>query len=72
MFESHIIARVVENIPENSIVAELYAGIGVLGLNTAHKAKQVYCSDSNEFVASVFDKCAASLPEVLHSAQSHS
>jgi hypothetical protein len=39
-------------------------GIGVLGLNAASKAKVVLCSDSNEYVDEVFDKCADSLPEV--------
>lgn len=40
-------------------------GIGVLGLNAASKAKVVLCSDSNEYVEEVFDKCADSLPEVF-------
>ena len=39
-------------------------GIGVLGLNAAKKAKVVLCSDSNEYVDEVFDKCADTLPEV--------
>lgn len=41
-------------------------GIGVLGLNAAGKAKVVLCSDSNEYVDEVFDKCADTLPEVLN------
>jgi hypothetical protein len=40
------------------------SGIGVLGLNAAKKAKVVLCSDSNEYVDEVFDKCADTLPEV--------
>jgi len=45
-------------------VSELYSGIGTVGLNAAATAKEVYCSDNNEYVDEVFDKCADSLPEV--------
>jgi len=62
-FEKGIIPAVIRHIPEGSSVAELYSGIGVLGLNAAHKAKAVLCSDSNEYVDAVFDKCADTLPE---------
>ena len=41
-------------------------GIGVLGLNAASKAKVVLCSDSNEYVDEVFDRCADTLPEVIN------
>ena len=46
-FESGIIPAVAKNVPEGSTVAELYAGIGILGLNVAHRAAEVTCSDSN-------------------------
>jgi hypothetical protein len=46
------------------VVAELYSGIGLVGLNVASRAKEVFCSDSNEYVDGVFDKCADSLPQV--------
>lgn len=62
-FESGIIPAVVKSVPDNSIVAELYSGIGVLGLNIASKSQAVFCSDSNEFVDDVFDDCVESLPE---------
>lgn len=45
-------------------MAELYSGIGLIGLNAAKKASEVFCSDSNEYIDSVFDKCADSLAEV--------
>lgn len=63
-FESGIIPKVVENIPKDSVVAELNSGIGILGLNAAKQATRVLCSDSNDYVDEVFDRCADSLPEV--------
>eukprot|EP01038_Epipyxis_sp_PR26KG_P007826 gene7826-10630_t len=63
VFEKNIIPTVIRNIPENSLVSELYAGIGTIGLNAAKISKSVLCSDSNEFIDAVFDKCADSLPE---------
>jgi len=62
-FESGIIPMVASNVPEGSTVAELYAGIGILGLNVAHRAAEVTCSDSNEYVDATFDRSADSLPE---------
>ncbi len=64
-FERKILPLIVKNVPAESRVAELYSGIGVIGLNLAHKAKEVFCSDSNEYVNEVFDKSVNSLPEVL-------
>ena len=63
LFEKDIIPLVTSNIPENARVAELYSGLGIIGLNCATKASEVLCSDSNEYVDEVFDKCADSLPE---------
>ena len=60
-FASDIIPLVVRNIPEGAVVAELYSGIGVIGLNAARKASEVLCSDSNEYVTDVFDSCVDSL-----------
>jgi tRNA/tmRNA/rRNA uracil-C5-methylase (TrmA/RlmC/RlmD family) len=62
-FEKGIIPAVVKHVPANCTVAELYSGIGVIGLNVASKSLAVYCSDSNEFVDDVFDSCVDSLPE---------
>ena len=62
-FESGIIPVVAKNVPEGSTVAELYAGVGILGLNVAHRSVEVTCSDSNEYVDATFDRSADSLPE---------
>lgn len=62
-FELGILPLVTKNIPKGSVVAELYAGVGVLGLNAVSRANEVVCSDSNEFVDEVFDRCADSLKE---------
>ena len=64
-FESGVIPLVASKVPLGAVVAELYAGIGLLGLNLAHRAEEVRCSDSSEFVDSVFDKFVKSLPEVI-------
>ena len=42
-------------------MAELYSGVGIMGLNAAKKASEVLCSDSNEYVTEVFDSCVESL-----------
>jgi 23S rRNA (uracil1939-C5)-methyltransferase len=60
-FEEAILPLVQQHIPTNSSVAELYSGIGMIGLNVAHIARRVLCSDSNPFVNEVFDRCADSL-----------
>jgi len=52
-FEKGIIPAVIRHIPAGSTVAELYSGIGVLGLNAATTAKVVLCSDTNEYVDEV-------------------
>ncbi|KAJ1397006.1 S-adenosyl-L-methionine-dependent methyltransferase [Ochromonadaceae sp. CCMP2298] len=62
-FEAGIIPLIAKNIPQGAVVAELYSGIGLVGLNVASRAKEVFCSDSNEYVDGVFDKCADSLPQ---------
>lgn len=61
VFANGIIPKVVENIPAGASVAELYSGIGIMGLNVAAKASEVLCSDSNEYVTEVFDNCVDSL-----------
>lgn len=63
-FEKGIVPLVEKYVIPGSTVAELYSGICVLGLNVAHKAKEVLCSDSNEYVDEVFDRCADSLAEM--------
>lgn len=60
-FASGIIPLVVRNIPEGARVAELYSGVGIMGLNAARKASEVLCSDSNGYVTEVFDSCVDSL-----------
>jgi tRNA/tmRNA/rRNA uracil-C5-methylase (TrmA/RlmC/RlmD family) len=62
VFADGIIPQVVLNIPPGAAVAELYSGIGIMGLNAANKASEVLCSDSNEYVTDVFDSCVTSLP----------
>lgn len=47
---------VVDWVPEGSGVCELYAGVGVLGLNVAAKAAFVRCSDVNSFNPRSFEK----------------
>lgn len=64
MFETGIIPLVTRKVPQGSSVAEMYSGIGLIGLNLVEQADEIICSDSNEFVDSVFDKCVESLPEV--------
>jgi tRNA/tmRNA/rRNA uracil-C5-methylase (TrmA/RlmC/RlmD family) len=61
-FEDSIIPFVAKHIPVGSAVSELYAGIGLFGLNVANRASSILCSDSNDYVAEVFDRCASSLP----------
>lgn len=61
-FGDMIIPTIAKHIPPDSVVAELYAGIGLMGINVAHRAQTVLCSDSNEYVADIFDRCASSLP----------
>lgn len=51
---------------DDSKVAELYSGIGIIGLNVVSKSSLVLCSDSNEFVDDVFDSCVETLPEDCH------
>lgn len=63
LFCSGIVPLVVASVPQGSRVSELYSGIGVLGLNTAARAEVVLCSDSNEYVDEVFDRCADALPQ---------
>lgn len=69
-FESAIIPYVSRFVPQDSKVAELYAGIGIIGLNVADRAKEVLLSDSNPFVEQVFDECVESFDEVRHLYQS--
>lgn len=61
-FERGIVPAVQKYVFPGSTVAELYSGICVLGLNVASRAKEVLCSDSNEYVDEVFDRCADALP----------
>ena len=63
LFENSIIPKVVSMIPEGAEVAELYSGLGIIGLNCAARANEILCSDSNVYVDEIFDKCADSLPE---------
>eukprot|EP00752_Nemacystus_decipiens_P008520 g7609.t1 len=63
-FES-IVEAVVDWVPEGSAVCELYAGVGVLGLNVATKAAFVRCSDVNSFNPRSFEKSRRSLPANL-------
>lgn len=51
-----IVQAVIDWVPEGSGVCELYAGVGVLGLNCAHKASFVRCSDVNSFNPRSFER----------------
>lgn len=66
MFEHKILPYVIQYVPSQSIVSELYAGIGLIGMNLLPIAKEIYCSDSNPFIESVFDKMVDNLPEVCY------
>jgi tRNA/tmRNA/rRNA uracil-C5-methylase (TrmA/RlmC/RlmD family) len=61
-FERKVIPFVRKFVPEGCRAAELYAGLGVIGLNIADLTHELLLSDSNPFVGDVFDKCADSLP----------
>jgi tRNA/tmRNA/rRNA uracil-C5-methylase (TrmA/RlmC/RlmD family) len=50
--------------PLNSVVCELYSGVGVLGLNLAAQCAELHCSDSNEFLKEPFRRSLQSLPKV--------
>ncbi|CAM9890503.1 unnamed protein product [Ectocarpus sp. 13 AM-2016] len=63
-FES-IVQAVVDWVPEGSGVCELYAGVGVLGLNVAAKAAFVRCSDVNSFNPRSFERSRKTLPSNL-------
>jgi len=62
-FQYGIIPLINAHVPASSVVAELYSGIGVIGLNVAASVdvEEVTCSDNNEYVDEVFDKCADSI-----------
>ena len=64
-FEKGIIPLVGKSVPEGAKIAELYSGLGILGLNAAvyAQASEVLCSDTNEYVDEVFDRAADSLPK---------
>jgi tRNA G37 N-methylase Trm5 len=61
MFETGIVPSVLRHVPAGSNVAELYAGIGLIGVNAASQANTVFCSDSNEYVDEVFEEVIDSL-----------
>jgi tRNA/tmRNA/rRNA uracil-C5-methylase (TrmA/RlmC/RlmD family) len=63
-FESMILPMIDRYVPQNSNVAELYSGVGIIGLNLAYKVNRLLCSDSNPFIDDLFDKAAKTLPEV--------
>jgi 23S rRNA (uracil1939-C5)-methyltransferase len=63
-FEHLIIPKIRSMVPLNSVVSELYSGVGIIGLNLADKATKVFCSDSNPFIGKFFDKAVLSLPKV--------
>ncbi len=62
-FEAGIVPLVAQSVPTGARVAELYSGLGILGLNAAEtaNAEEVLCSDSNDYVKDVFARSAASL-----------
>jgi 23S rRNA (uracil1939-C5)-methyltransferase len=53
---SAIVAAVADWTPPGATVCELYAGVGVLGLNVLHKAEWVRCSDVNSANPRAFER----------------
>jgi 23S rRNA (uracil1939-C5)-methyltransferase len=53
---SAIVAAVADWTPAGATVCELYAGVGVLGLNVLHKAEWVRCSDVNSANPRAFER----------------
>eukprot|EP00607_Mallomonas_marina_P006455 CAMPEP_0182430272 /NCGR_PEP_ID=MMETSP1167-20130531/38994_1 /TAXON_ID=2988 /ORGANISM="Mallomonas Sp, Strain CCMP3275" /LENGTH=488 /DNA_ID=CAMNT_0024615183 /DNA_START=99 /DNA_END=1565 /DNA_ORIENTATION=+ len=64
-FEKLVLPAVERAVLEKERVSELYAGLGVIGLNVVHKSTEVLCSDrdSTRGGDEMFDKGADTLPE---------
>jgi 23S rRNA (uracil1939-C5)-methyltransferase len=56
-----VVNAVAELVPEGSDVCELYAGIGILGVNALGRARSVRCSDINAFNPRAFSRVVAQL-----------
>ncbi len=54
LFEQ-LIQSIRKNIIPNKQVVDLYAGVGVIGLNIAQECKQVICIEQNPFAAECFE-----------------
>lgn len=50
--------------PHQSVVCELYGGVGVIGLNLLGRVKELRLSDINPFLAISMDKIIGQLSEV--------
>lgn len=50
-------------VPSQSVVCELYGGVGVLGLNMLGKASEVRFSDINPFLGESVERTVAALPD---------
>lgn len=57
-----ILEQVASHVPVDSVVCELYAGVGLIGLSIAHKCAEVRCSDENPANVRAFEKACRSLP----------
>lgn len=53
-----------EFIPEGATICELYAGVGVIGLNMLGKAKELRFSDINAFLPAAVERTLEGLSEV--------
>lgn len=67
-----ITSVVAASVPQGARVTELFSGIGVLGLNCAHRAEWVRCSDSNPLLLAAVEATMARLPASLRESVSYS
>lgn len=58
-----LVARAQAFVPEQSVVCELYGGVGVIGLNMLGKVSELRFSDINPFLGECVDKTLEALPE---------
>eukprot|EP00639_Heterosigma_akashiwo_P015852 CAMPEP_0206392796 /NCGR_PEP_ID=MMETSP0294-20121207/20222_1 /ASSEMBLY_ACC=CAM_ASM_000327 /TAXON_ID=39354 /ORGANISM="Heterosigma akashiwo, Strain CCMP2393" /LENGTH=511 /DNA_ID=CAMNT_0053846043 /DNA_START=208 /DNA_END=1744 /DNA_ORIENTATION=- len=58
---SKLVERIDPWVPEGARICELYSGVGIIGLNMAHKAEWVRCSDISPSIPRSFEKTVAAL-----------
>ena len=62
---ANIVAAILPAIPRDSIVCELYGGMGLIGLSLVHRCRELRCSDENPNSVRAFEKARRSLPSDL-------